>query len=158
MELGALAGVVLFLVLTGMVLGTGILVLDKFGSASRDSITVTDNGVNLTSGSATLSQTYCTKITSVKNITDATFDISTYNVTITNEATCAIEADLPVSYLYNVTYKYGASNTAVTTMSSVITAITPVASTWLPLVVTVMVLSVILVLVIRSFAVGSDRQ
>jgi len=45
------------------------------------------------------------------------------------------------------------SGTANTTLSDTVTAITPIASTWLPLIVTIVVLSIILTLVIRSFVV-----
>ena len=49
-------------------------------------------------------------------------------------------------------YIYKADSITTTTMGSVITGITPIATTWMPLIITVMVLSIILVLVIRSFA------
>jgi len=41
-----------------------------------------------------------------------------------------------------------------TTLDSVVSAITPIASTWLPLVVTIVILSIILTLVIRSFVIN----
>jgi len=80
MEVGDLYQFVLLLVLVGMILGVGVLVLDKFASSS---------GVSATAGAA------------INNTRDA---------------------------------------------------ITPIASTWLPLIVTVSVLAIILGLVIRSFA------
>ena len=46
----------------------------------------------------------------------------------------------------------GISTTASTAINNTRDAITPIASTWLPLIVTVSVLSVVLVLVIRSFS------
>jgi len=46
------------------------------------------------------------------------------------------------------------SSTANTTLDNTISAITPIASTWLPLIVTIVVLSIILTLVIRSFVVN----
>ena len=79
MEVGGLYQLVLLLVLVGMILGVGVLVLDKFGSTS---------GVTATASDA------------INDTRDA---------------------------------------------------ITPIASTWLPLVVTVAVLAIILTLVIRSF-------
>ena len=82
MEIGQLYQLVLLLVLVGMILGVGILVLDKFAA---------------TSGITTAS----------KNVLGNTSD-----------------------------------------------AIAPIASTWLPLIVTVAVLAIILTLVIRSFSMG----
>ena len=84
MEVGQLYQLVLLLVLIGMILGVGVLVLDKFGSTS------------------------------------------------------------------------GVSATASTAINNSRDAITPIASTWLPLIVTVAVLAIILTLVIRSFA-GQGR-
>jgi len=46
----------------------------------------------------------------------------------------------------------GVSATFNTTIDNTISAISPIASTWLPLIVTVSVLAIILTLVIRSFA------
>jgi hypothetical protein len=85
MEIGALYQLVLLLVLVGMILGVGVLVLDKFAQTS---------GVTAAAGTA------------INNTRDA---------------------------------------------------ITPIASTWLPLVVTVAVLAIILTLVIRSFAMGGRK-
>ena len=46
----------------------------------------------------------------------------------------------------------GISTTASTAINNTRDALTPIASTWLPLIVTVAVLAVVLVLVIRSFS------
>jgi hypothetical protein len=80
MEVGELYQFVLLLVLIGMILGVGVLVLDKFA---------TSTGVTATASSA---------------------------------------------------------------INSTRDAITPIASTWLPLIVTVAVLAIILTLVIKSFS------
>ena len=80
MEVGELYQFVLLLVLIGMILGVGILVLDKFAASS------------------------------------------------------------------------GVTTTAATAINNTRDAITPIGSTWLPLIVTVAVLAIILTLVIRSFA------
>ena len=85
MELGELYQFVLLLILIGMLLGIGVLVLDKFAQTSG----------------------------------------------ITPAAALAV------------------NNTR--------DAITPIASTWLPLIVTVAVLAIILVLVIRSFGMGTRK-
>lgn len=82
MELKDLYGFVLLLVLVGMILGVGVLVLDKFAATS------------------------------------------------------------------------GLTANAVEAINETVNAITPIATTWLGLIVTVGVLAIILFLVIRSFAVG----
>ena len=85
-ELNALYGFVLMLVLVGMILGVGILILDKFSSTS------------------------------------------------------------------------GLTPAASTAINNTRDAITPIASTWLPLIVTVVILAIILVIVIRSFSMGGGRK
>ena len=82
MEIGQLYQLVLLLVLVGMILGVGVLVLDKFGASS------------------------------------------------------------------------GVGATASSTINSTRDAMTPIATTWLPLIITIAVLAIILTLVIRSFAQG----
>ncbi len=86
MEVGDLYQLVLLLVMVGMILGVGVLVLDKFAVTS------------------------------------------------------------------------GVSSTASTAINNTRDAITPIASTWLPLIVTVAVLAIILTLVIRSFSGGGGRR
>ena len=83
MEIGQLYQLVLLLVMVGMILGVGVLVLDKFGSTA------------------------------------------------------------------------GIGSTASDAINDTRDAITPIASTWLPLIVTVAVLAIILTLVIRSFSGGN---
>lgn len=144
---------VLLLVSVGMLLGVGILTLDKFSVAVRTTTTFTDGDVNVSSGAATLSQTYCIAISSIVNSTGGVaYSAGTYNVSYTNTDTCAITSDLPVGELYNVTYTYGASTTAQTAADNTVTALAPIASQWLPLIVTVFVLAIIMALVINSFA------
>jgi len=48
----------------------------------------------------------------------------------------------------------GVSPAASTAINNTRDALTPIASTWLPLIVTVAVLSILLTLVIRSFSMG----
>jgi len=47
----------------------------------------------------------------------------------------------------------GITNDASTAINNTITALTPIASDWLPLIVTVTVLAIILIIVLRSFAI-----
>ena len=86
MEIGQLYQLVLLLVLVGMILGVGILVLDKFSQTS------------------------------------------------------------------------GITPAAATAINNTRDAITPIASSWLPLIVTVAVLAIILTLVIRSFSMGGSGR
>jgi len=57
-----------------------------------------------------------------------------------------------VIVLDNFTTSTGVSSTASTAINNTRDAITPIASTWLSLIVTIVVLAIILTLVIRSFS------
>ena len=59
-----------------------------------------------------------------------------------------------IMVLYSFGGSSGVSSAASTAINNTGAALAPIASTWLPLIVTVGVLSIILVLVIRSFAMG----
>lgn len=61
-----------------------------------------------------------------------------------------------VLVLSNFSASAGVGDAAGDTINSTISAMTPIASTWLPLIVTVAVLAIILTLVIRSFT-GANR-
>lgn len=151
MEIKELQAIVLIFVFVGMILGVGVLVLDRFSRATRTTTTVQDDAVNISGGSATLSQTYCLDFVS------ATFAngtaISTSSFAWANADTCAMTATAPdAAVLYNITYTYGAATDAQATLDATNDSITPIGETWLPLVVTVVILSIILTLVITSFA------
>ena len=161
MEINELQTFILLLVLTGMLLGVGVLTLDKYSRAVMTTTTVTSTGLNLSEASSVdFAQTYCLKITSVANAT-ASYDVS--SLTYSNADTCTItNAGItgcgPAAAAYcNITYTYGAATEASDATTDVNTAITPIASTWLPLVVTVAILAIILTLVISSFA-GAGRK
>ena len=158
MQLNKLQGLVILLVFVSMLIGVGVLTLDKFSRATRTTTTITDADVNVSSGAATLSETFCLGITTITNKTGATeWAAATYNVSFTNADTCVITSDLPVNILYNVTYTYGETTEAQVATDNSVSAITPIASTWMALIVTVAVLAIIMALVIGSF-VGVGKR
>jgi|TARA_Y100000310_G_C20686141_1_gene819134 MFS superfamily sulfate permease-like transporter len=60
-----------------------------------------------------------------------------------------------VIVLDNLQQTSGIGATAQTAVNDTINAITPIASTWLPLIVTVAVLAIVLFLVIRNYGQGA---
>jgi len=151
MEINELQKLVLIFVLVGMILGVGVLVLDNFSTAARDTTAITQANVNASSGSVTLSQTYCIAITGINNAANAT----TYAVdglTAVTKETCTYGSSLPTNSLFNVSYTYGASTEAATATTAVSTAVGTIGSTWMSLIITVAILAIILTLVISSFA------
>jgi len=214
----------------GMIIGVGVLVLDKFGIAVKDSVGVNEtitftNSVGVTVQGTTANDDV-TSITSIINGTGsrAAYSSTSYNfttagvinldpvsTTVTNETLVlsggygklsksnitaingiinSSETDLAdiyswigtginwsiagnfssnessselwINYTFNaislgthdVIYVYAEDSTSTTTVGNVNTSIGTIASTWLPLVVTIFILAIILTLVIRSFVVG----
>ena len=233
MELKDLQPMVLMLVLIALIVGVGVLVIDKFGEAVKDSTSLNEtvtftNSVGVTVQGTTANNDV-TSITSIINGTGtrATYDSTSYNFTtvgvinldpvstvIINETVSisssvgqlghnnitsiqsianrtgilstpvdlttwlntgvnwttagviTTNASLDVStmyfnYTYNqialgshdVTYIYDKDSRATTTLASSATAVGSVSTDWLSLIVTIMILSFILFMVIKSFAV-----
>lgn len=63
-----------------------------------------------------------------------------------------------IMVLYSFGGSAGVTGAASTAINNTGAALSPIASTWLPLIVTVGVLSIILALVIQSFAGGGERR
>lgn len=155
MELNKLNGFVLLIVLVGMVLGVGVLVLDQFGTATKESTSVVNESVAFVAAAGT--STYDDVLTMVE-ISNQSISCTTFNSAnscanwTTAGALVLNDSTFPVTTgNYNVSYTYDADTTATTTVASVVTGITPLASTWIPLIITIAVLAIILTLVIRSF-------
>lgn len=159
MEISKLQGFVLLLLFVGMLLGVGVLTLDKYQRAVRTTTTVVDTANNLSTGtSVDFATTYCLSITQVDNGVTTFYPNASqvdYNLTWTDADGCTMGYSAIAGCSNpkcNITYTYGATTTAATAAVNTNAAITPIASTWLPLIVTVFVLAVIMSLVIGSFA------
>ena len=150
-----LTALILVLVLSGMLLGVGVLTLGKFSTTVQEATTATDEQVTLTAGAGTTAHGNITSWTEFYNGTDAT---DTYtlvlgtNVTATSGA--ILLADTSKNGTWNVSYVYDAEGDASTSTNSVVSALSPIASDWMPLIVTVSILSIVLMLVLGSFAVN----
>ena len=167
---------VLTLVLIGIIIGVGLLVLGKFGDATRDTNTVNnETSDNIATGFAgtpsnmtiTLTNTPVRDITRITNSSNyvailntdynvsslATGSIILWNYTENGMFTSGGGGSIYV----NITYRYYADSKATTELDNVIDAVAEIPSTWLPLIVTIVVLAIILTLVISSF-VGIRRR
>lgn len=149
MEINSLQAFVLTMVLVGMILGVGVLVLDKFSGATKDAITLTNESITVTSSTASV---VYPNVASV-----AYFGNSTVTGTITNNVNWTEQGVVSVSSstfkdgTYNISYVGQSNTTSSNTLASTVGAITPISTTWLGLIVTIAVLAIILTLVIRSF-------
>jgi len=150
MEVRQLEGFVLLLVMLGMIIGVGVLVLDKFGDAVQDDTTVTNETVTITANVGQLANDEIVSIQSIGNKTTVMTNWVDTGINWTESG--GISFNNTAGELY-FNYTYEADSTATTAVGNVNTSIGTIATTWLPLVVTIVILSIILTLVIRSFVI-----
>lgn len=164
MEVSKLSGIILMLVMTGMILGVGILTMDKFGAATASTATVTSEEFTYTSvgKNVTLAHGNLTAVTYVKNASAVLWASANYSIALSttnaaqiyllnNESTCRDGDKCYVTY----TYKEYVTPTD-TEMDNMNAAVGAIGSTWMTLIVTVIALALILMLVLRSF--GTNRE
>ena len=170
-DLRELSESVLFIILIGFLIGIGVIMSDKLGSTSyytyekyNDTITPTNNSLTA------LDKGNITSIRSVK-LARTQADINSPNFTINstpgqfvlteqaNATPCTIcnntinGTDVEVVY----DYKDYATKTR-DTAKDVSTEIGNISSNWLGLIVTIIILSLIILLISRSFFLGGARK
>ena len=156
MEVKQIPGVVVLLTLIGMLIGVGLITLIALGDASRIT-NVMDNETHIFTTNSTgtaLTQTEVKAVTSLSNDSIAFTEDTDYNVTIGAAATyILVDAKYDGQWL-NASYTYYSDATATTAMDSAATALSTISTTWLALIITIICLSIIMVLVIKSFSGG----
>ena len=161
MQISDLAPVVMVILLTGMLIGVGILTMTYFGIAAKNSNTISIGYVTLnTAYQAQLGQTDTVVLTSFGN--------SSVTGTVGSNVNCTsaglIKADSNTFQnntllLYNVTYTYKTSTAATTAANTIVTdVLAPISSNWIGLIVTIAILSIVLGIVVNSFAFGKGRS
>lgn len=144
-----------FLILSiGVLLGIGIVVLDVFSDAVKDTGFVQNESIAIAGQAGSTAND--------EVIAWSYFGNSTYHCTGPTNPICVnVSADGDVTAnstfanaTYQITYTYERDSAGTTAVGNVVTAVAPIASTWMPLIVTVFVLAIILGLVIRSFTSG----
>jgi len=157
MEINELFKFVLIIVLTGMIIGVGVLTLDKFGSAVKTD-TASLAAVTFTAGVGTTAND---DVTSINYITNGTFYLTGANATspLTNVTTAGVISTYVdvTPGAYNVSYQYDADSPATTALASGRDEVSNVSTVWLGLIVTIAILAIILTMVIRSFSFGGKR-
>ena len=170
MEINKLYPFVLLIVLVGMIIGVGIITADKFGSSTyytrvayNDTLATTNySAQGMDKGNLTLIAVWngtSNTLNSVCYTVNATPGRFMYLNTSNGDGGVGCSAQGVANAIYAI-YDYKDYDTATTAaMASVSTEISNIASQWLGLIVTVIVLSIILFLVIRSFgAAGGGRR
>lgn len=155
MELKNLYGVILTILMVGMIIGIGVLIFDKFGIAVKTRTTVVNETVAFTTGSGTTANDDVYSITQLTNSTNTYADTGD-NINFTTAGVITTWAN--VTGNYKVTYLYDADSKSTDVMDDMTTATSAIPSTWLPLLVTIIILAIILGIVITSFTLGGNRK
>ena len=151
MEVNQLYPAIMIIVMTGMILGVGILTFDKFADAAKTPTTLNET-VTFTgpAGSTTYDE-----VNSVSQMSNGTASCSAFN----SAYACAnwtADGDLSINSTflddeYYVVYNYDADSTTTTELGNVRDATATISSSWITLIITVVILAIILGMVIRSF-------
>jgi hypothetical protein len=167
MELQKILPAVLVLVLAAMVIGVGVLVLDKTGTDAAYNILNENVTVKLNNGTnVSLSHGNITRLFSVGNATNASQEVPSSNYTIWSEkgyiqggeGLGANGASVFNNTNVAVYYEYKEYATAArTALYGGRDAVGGLSSNWMPLIVTIVALAIILGLVIGAFATYKKR-
>lgn len=164
METNQIFSLVFIMVVLGFLLGAGILALDKFSDASRDTYTIVNESINASALNknainVTLANIPVKEITWFRNKSHYTATSPRdYNITNLNTGTVQLfnasgwlTGAAGANQWINVSYKYYSENDASTSLSDSATEVGNVSDQWLGLIITVSVLSIILTLIVGSF-------
>jgi hypothetical protein len=161
MEVKDLSGFVLLIVITGMLLGVGVLFFGNFGSAARVERSVGSEAITITNynSSVALAHGNLTAFTALENYSGDAFpsenytvDLTAGTITLDNVTNSPLNQSIGEGNESYATYDYYDYDTATAdAMDAMNVAVSPIATTWIPLIVTVAVLSIVLLLVLRSF-------
>uniref|UniRef100_A0A6M3K0W3 Uncharacterized protein n=1 Tax=viral metagenome TaxID=1070528 RepID=A0A6M3K0W3_9ZZZZ len=153
MEVDQLKGFVVMLILVGMVIGVGVLTLDKFATAGRTSTAVVDEIVAIASGAGNLANDNVTAMTAYfEKSTNASQNYTLTASNWTDTGALSFSAVTVGDGNYNFSYSHNKASASTTTAESVRDSIATIAITWLPLIVTVAALAIIMFMVVGSFA------
>lgn len=158
MELQKLGSFVLLIVLVGMVIGVGIVTLDKFSGSTfysytnyNDTITTANGTVTLDKGNVTLFRAIWNSTTNLLPAACYTTDATAGTITLNNQ-TVTCQAWAATMYII---YDYKDYDTETRSAAdSVNSEVSGIASNWLGLIVTVSILAIVLFLVVRAFGIG----
>jgi len=164
-DISMLFGLVLSIVFVGILVAVSLLIFTQIGLASSTSVTVaTENFTMPRMGGAntTFGGTNVTTFTSILNQTGGALDPSNYSIDTLNGAVQLLDNATGVcidAVTCNANYVWlNYQSVTRTSTDGSGSAIAPVTTTWLGIVVTIAVLSLILGLVLLAFGTVGRRQ
>lgn len=158
MEAKNILPVVMIFVLVGMIIGVGVLALDKFSDAAKTATTATDDTIAISSGTGSTTYDDVTALTDFSCINGS---ISAGNFTKDVDVNWTTAGVITVNRAKitdgnaNVTYNYDADSAATTAIVGGRDEVSNVGTVWLGLIVTIVILAVIITIVRKSF--GNPR-
>lgn len=158
MDYKSLPMFVLTIVLVGLLVGVGVLSLDKFGDAAAESTVITNESFVVPAainGTVTLTNSNQTKFTQVLNSSGAVWASSNYSTVLSTGVLTVLDNSSGICdsgdtcYAY---YTYDNYNTQpVTAIYSGRDAVGEVSITWMDLIITIGILAIIIGMVIGGF-------
>lgn len=150
MDVQKLMPFVMTLLLVGMIVGVGVLTLDKFSTAVKYSGGVANETVAMTAGKGTTANDELIAMTSGAILPNGTAVTLTINDAVQGKIALAT----PASYTGNVYtgYTYKTDSPTTTALNSAKTSVGDIAEDWMSLVVTIAVLALILAMTVVGFS------
>lgn len=162
MELKNILKFTLVIVVVGMLVGVGVLSLDKFGEAVGESTIITNESfiVPIVNGSVSLANENLILFSSVINSTGFTWGSGNYTVdlesgiltNIGNSGACSNGSTCYANYVYS-----DYDNKPYEAIGSSRDAVGEISITWMSLIVTIGILAIIIGLVIAGFYLDDKR-
>lgn len=157
MEMRDLTGAVLMIVLIGMLIAIGVIVSENMGNSVRETQTAYNHSVTIASGVVTVEHATLKSVSYFGNYTNHTWNTGndqTLNISGPTTFTVFSYGDGTA----NATYDYYVNSTGTNVMHDIVVdSLAPISSTWLSLIVTVMILAIVLGLIINAFGGGQRR-
>lgn len=152
--------IVVLLVLTGLLVGVGVLTLDKFSDATKTDTGVADEAVALTyAGSNQFTGSLANNdIRAISEFNNKTNNVSIIDdITFTATSGAVVLSNATNHYAagtYYSSYTYGAETRSSLSITNSSLAIGSISVNWMSLIITISVLAIILGLVLNSFVMG----
>jgi hypothetical protein len=159
MELKEFLPITILLVAVGFLVAIGILAVNGVGTSVYETDTHAENITVTLNTRVALDHDYLIRVTNVTNTTNlVTIPSTNYTVDLVNGAfILRSTAQAKTGDQVEVTYTYKAFSAPTrTATNAMVTELGNISTNWLGLIITIAVLSIVLLLVVRSFSMG-DR-